>query len=290
MQPAVAARRTRRSFPCLVLFKVLLILGFVPPLLGRALYAQTDFIRIYGSEDQTIPTPAFVGSLGQKDTAALQELIDYVKAVNITAWKGMQASGTLTDGAGNTNQATLTILDGDHFRLDVENSKGQRSTRLSGNYGEIVETDGKSFRLPPATAEAGLLAFPSLLASTFPTSNTSFIDRGQVQIEGKMLHRITLEENASSNEISAEQRETNVTDLYFDPASHLLLKSASAVQLDLTDPERYLIVVTYGGYQHVQGSFLPLKYDQSLNGRHQWSLQLSNPNLQPAVDTSYFQF
>lgn len=252
--------------------------------------AQADFTRIYGSEDQAVPTPTFVGTLGQKDTGALQELVDYLKAVDILNWQGMQASGTLTDHSGNTNQATLTILNGNQFRLDVQTPRGERSTRISGSYGRTLEADGKSFSMPPAAATTGLLAFPRLLVATFPESNMAFIDRGLVQIGGQSLHRITLEESAFPEATKADSRNVGVTDLYFDPSSHLLLKSASAVQLDSGDNERYLLVVTYGNYQNVQGNLIPCTYSQSLNGQPQWTLQLNSPSLQPSVDSSYFHF
>ncbi|HLH37143.1 MAG TPA: hypothetical protein VKX41_20895 [Alloacidobacterium sp.] len=289
MEFAVAAGRTGRSSSCFLISKTLLILNLVL-FVHFALYAQRDLTRIYGPEDQTVPMPTFGGTLGQKDTAALQELIDYVKAVNITAWRGLQASGTLTDGSGSTSQATLTILNGDQFRLDVETPTGQRSTRISGSYGKTLEVDGKSFPIPPATAKAGLFAFPRLLVSNFPNSNTSFIDRGQISVDGKLLHRITVEESAFPAEVVLDQQGINVTDLYFDPTTHLLLKSAAAVQLDTADRQRYLIVVTYGDYQKVQDSLVPLVYSQTLNGQPQWTLHLNSPNLQPAVETSYFQF
>ena len=258
--------------------------------LALPVYAQKDFTRIYGTGDQTVPTPTFIGVLGQKDPGALQELIDYLEAVNITDWKGMQASGRLTDISGNSDPASLSILNGDHFRLDVETPNGPRSTRVSGSTGKTLESDGKSFLIPPVTAKAGLLAFPRLLASTFPSANAAFIDRGWVQIDGKTMHRITAEEPVFDDSTNAAQHDINVTDLYFDPATHLLLKSASAVQLDPTDRQRYLIVLTYGGYQKVKDSLLPLSYSQTLNGQPQWTLQLNDPNLQPSVNISYFQF
>jgi hypothetical protein len=255
-----------------------------------AVQEKVDLTRIYGAEDRDVPTPAFTGSLGQKDASALQELIDYLKAVNIATWRGMQANGTLTDSRGANDQATLTILNGNHFRLDVETAKGKRSTRINSSYGKTLEADGKSFFMPPATAKAGLIAFPRLLVSTFPSSDTSFIDRGQLTVDGQMLHRITVEESTFSGKTATNPRDINVTDLYFDASTHLLLKSVSSVQLDSSDRQRYLIAITYGNYQKVQGSLIPYSYSQSLNGQRQWSFQLNEANLQPSVDTSYFQF
>lgn len=286
MQSAVTAQHFVASLRIrigLIIFAVFLPLCASSP-------GQTGFTRIQGTEDQGVPMPAFVGTLGRKDTGALQEFVDYLKAVNVSGWQGMQASGTMTDSRGNTDQATLTIRGGDDFRLDVQTPNGKRSTRIRGSNGETLAADGKSFAMPPATAETGLLAFPQLLVTTFPSSNTSLIDRGQVQIGGRTLHRITLEELALPFETKPESRNVTVTDLYFDPSTHFLLQSASAVQLDPTDPEKYLVVITYSNYQNVQGSLIPCLYSQSLNGQHRWSLQLDQPSLQPSVDASYFHF
>lgn len=288
MQPAVAAKRF------LSCFHVRLCAAFVVVdsifLISTSANAQTDFTRIYGSEDRAVPMPTFVGTLGRKDAGAIQERLNYLKAVNVLDWKGMQASGILTDDSGNANQATLAILNADHSRLDVQTSDGERSIRISGIYGKTLEANGKSFSMAPATAKAGLLAFPRLLVATFSSSDAALIDRGLVQIGTQSLHRLTLEESVFSSEISANNHDINVTDLYFDPSTHLLLKSASAVQLDSADRERYLVVISYSDYQRVQDSLVPCTYRQSLNGQQQWTLQISTPDLQPSVAPSYFHF
>jgi len=287
MQSAVAAQDSVSSIRGIGI--VLIIFAVIFPLCVSA-RGQTDFTRIQGNEDQSVPVPTFVGTLGQKDAGALQELVDYLKAVNILAWHGMQASGVMTDSHGNTDQATLTIQGADDFRLDVQMSKGKRSTRISQGNGETLEVDGKRIAIPPATAAGGLLAFPQLLTSTFPSADTAFIDRGQVRISGRALHRITLEKLAFPYATKPDTYNVNVTDLYFDPSTHLLLQSASAVQLDPADREKYLVVITYSDYQNVQGSLIPCRYSQSVNGQRQWSLELNLPSLQPSIEPSYFHF
>lgn len=287
MQSAVAAQNsffsTRKTRIALIIFAVILPMCASAP-------GQTGFTRIYGAEDQSVPMPNFVGALGQRDAGALQELASYRKAVNISVWHGMQASGMMTDSHGNKDHATLTIQGADDFRLDIQTPNGKRSTRISEGNGETLEANGKRIAISPAMAAGGLLAFPQLLASTSPSSHASLIDRGQVRIGGQTLHRITLEELAFPYATKPDTYNVNVTDLYFDPSTHLLLQSASAVQLDPADREKYLIVITYGGYQNVQGSLIPCRYSQSLNGQRQWSLQLNPPSLQPSVDASYFHF
>ena len=262
-----------------------IIIGFVVSAQG-----QTDSTRIYGIEDQSIPVPVFIGSPGQMDSSALDELVHFLGVINITSWQGMQAAGTLTDGGGVPNPAIITLLGPDSLRLDVETTDGVRSTRVQGNYGTTVEANGRSFPLPFSTAKSTVPAFSRLLNSTTPASTTSYIDQGLVQVDGKMLHRITLEEAVTLNSGPTDQQDFNVTDLYFDPVTHLLIKSASSLQLAPFDPQKYLVVVSYSDYRTDGESLVPFRLTQSLNGQHQWSLQLADTNLKPNVGTSYFTF
>jgi hypothetical protein len=232
-----------------------------------------------------------VGTIGEQDASALQEITNYRTTVNAAAWTGLQATGTLTDILGNTDQATLTILGSDNYRLDVTTPIGQRSTRISGPSGASLGDDGKTFYMPPVTARGGLVAFPLLLVSTFPDPTATIVDRGQVQLDGRSLHRITIEEEVFPAQSALSPDDLNVTDLYFDPSSHLLIKSASFVQIDSSNRARYLIVVTYGNYQAFNGSLVPLDLAETMNGQIQWILQLNTPSAPPAsVDSSYFEF
>jgi len=268
------------------------VLGFVVALCAvSAVYPQDESTRIYGPEDQAVPTPEFVGTIGEQDASALQEITNYRTAVNAAAWTGLQATGTLTDILGNTDQATLTILGSDNYRLDVTTPIGQRSTRISGPSGASLGDDGKTFYMPPITARGGLVAFPLLLVSTFPDPTATIVDRGHVQLDGRLLQRITLEEEVFPTQSAPSSNDLSVTDLYFDPSSHLLIKSASFVQIDSANRARYLIVVTYGDYQAFSGVLVPLSLTETMNGQIQWTLQLNAPSAPPAsVDSSYFDF
>lgn len=258
---------------------------------GSSQAQQNDMTRILGSQDRDVPVPAVVLPLGRQDAAALEAIIDFVKATNGGTWNGMRATGTITGSEENTtNSATLTVGGGDDFRLDVSAPEGERSIRIHGNIGQIQESDGQSHRLPLATAANGLLAFPKLLDSSFPTAQTSLLDRGLVSIEGKALRRITIETPLDVTGGSLSPAQISLVDLYFDPASGLLIKSVSSAQLDSADRERYVLAVTYGDYRKVDSLLLPLTLSQTLNGQRQWSLQLTDVHLQPVVDAHYFQF
>jgi hypothetical protein len=256
--------------------------------------AQMDPTRVYGVEDSAVPTPPTRVPLGHQDASALQELIDYLKAVNISQWQGLKATGSFTAAApadASPDQASLVIAQGQMFRLDVTASTGIRSTRIADSHGETIDGLGHSWALPRATAKLGLVFFPRLLSSSFPTPRTSLIDQGQVQIQGRTFHRITVSEPLDENQTaSTDPTRVSVIDLYFDSTTHLLVKSAAAVHLDSADRARYIEVLTYDDYRSVQNGLFAFRFHQSINGQPQWTLQLSDITLAPNTNTSDFYF
>lgn len=248
-----------------------------------------DFTRIRGAEDADVAVPKASLQLGQKDSAALQAILDFLKATHGASWTGMQATGTFTSH-GESSAATLTVLNGDDFRLDVNSQKGQLSIRILGNLGQIRESDGVLHRLPFATAKGGLLAFPRLMANTFPSAGASVVDRGLVAVDGNALHRVTIAEPVFPGQTATAPDKASTVDLYFDPATHLLAKSVASVQIDSKDRARYVQAMTYGDYRQADGILLPFSYTQTLNGQRQWQLQLTAAQLAPQVDPTYFSF
>lgn len=96
-------------------------------------HAQTYPTRIFGAADQDFPTPQPFPLSGQKDSAALQEIIDFIGATGAGTWKGIQGSGTMSypgKSGEESDSATLTILNGNRFRLDVAVAGGTRSIRI----------------------------------------------------------------------------------------------------------------------------------------------------------------
>ena len=116
-------RRWMRKTPLSVAFvrSLALFVGLVAAAL--AANAQTDFTRVYGPADPDVPVPQAMGVWGRIDPAATSQLAAYVKAVGTPAWKDMSATGQITyQGGGKPEQdsATLTVLNGDNYRLDVQ--------------------------------------------------------------------------------------------------------------------------------------------------------------------------
>ena len=276
---------------------VVFVFTLCPPVTTAQSQTQSpqkkDFTRILGAEDGDLVVPGPVLTTVQKDSSALQTIAAFVSAVNGGGWSEMQATGTLTAPGATAEQypATLTIQNGTSFRLDVNTPEGLRSTRIHGRVGRILESNGVKHSLPAATALVGLFAFPKLMMTTFPSTQTSVIDQGTIVVDGKSLLRVTVQEPVSPETTPQPANvQTNVIDLYFDPATHLLLKSVASVQLNTADRARYMQAVTYSDYQNVDGMLLPFATSQTLNGQRQWSLQLTNVQLNSSVDTSLFTF
>jgi len=254
------------------------------------LHAQTYPTRILGPLDAAVPVPQNIPSTGTKDANALQEVLSFLTATVPGSWKGMQGTGTIILPNGSATEqgsATLTVLNGDAYRLDINAPDGQRSIRIDGINGQILDADGKQHALPIATALDGLVAFPFLFTQSLTDPTISVIDRGAVTIDGQSLHRLTVVRPIFP---SAPASWVSTVDLYFNTTTHLLEKSAASVQIDGADPEFYVQVVTYGDYRAVGTVMLPFSYQQTLNGQMQWTLQLASIQLAPAVDASYFAF
>jgi hypothetical protein len=274
-------------------FSVRILTIFLLFVMAASVSGQSQFTRIYGPQDQDVPLPQFVPATGTKDANALQTIQAFLAAVNTTAWAGIQASGTFTvvgSQQATPLAATLTIAGGDDFRLDLATPSGTQSIRIDGPFEVIQEADGKKHSLPTLAAKAGLLAFPKLLASEFSVANATILDNGMITISGGSLHRITVEEPLYASAAQATGANTSVMDLYFDPTSHLLIKSAVSVPISWSDRERYLEVTTYSNYQAVNGLLIPLICFRTINGQPEWTLQLNSVLPLPSLASSYFHF
>jgi hypothetical protein len=160
---------------------------------------------------------------------------------------------------------------------------------INGRLGTIQEGDAQLGTLPFITAASGIVQFEIPRVANFPDQTASLIDHGDATIEGKTFHRITVESPLRSKAM-AENTETLATDLYFDSASHLLIKSANLIRIEGSGNNEFLRVITYEDYRQVDSSMVPFRYTQTLNGQKQWTLQLSEVQLNPDLPGSLFEF
>lgn len=252
------------------------------------------FACVYGQSSRQIldiAQPTASGILGHVDTGALAEVSAHFKAVGSMPWTGMQGTGQITYGTdGSPYSATLTILGNTGFRLDALTPNGQLSIRISGTYGKILEADGHQYPILPDTAASGIFQFQMLRLANFPKQTASLIDHGDVLTNGQNLHRVTFEFPVGDPAANKEKQKTVATDFYFDPTSHLLVKSANTIHINGAGNNDFLREITYGDYRQVGSSLIPFRYTQTLNGQQQWVLQLSEVQLDPTLQAAYFTF
>jgi hypothetical protein len=285
--PTQHVRNLRRT-------SLLLLLAF--PL--HPMLAQTDFTRILGPVDRDVKVPTATGVFGHVDAAASTELIDHVKAVGASPWHDMSGTGKITYQLGESaevDDAALTILNADSYRLDIKRNQGNRSIRILGASGVTTEDDGSKQFLLPGTAAQGLFAFPQLRVATFPGNLTSIYDKGMLAVDGNTLHRLSVEHPLSNAPAASKSANSKsgpvgvVTDLYFDPVSHLLIKSVASIKLSGLRSE-FIQCVTYDDYRQVGTSLVPFRFEQSLNGQVQWTLQLDEVELNTGLKQANFYF
>lgn len=243
--------------------------------------------------DGDVDIPVVTGDLNRRDGAALKEIADHFAASGATPWVGMQGTGKITYGSNSSTSydATLSNFGTSRFRLDAQTDKGPMSIRIEGFMGKIRNGDGTTTTMPVEAAMAGL--FPFELARVAHASHhaMSLSDGGRVAVRGSNdMHKISLERASLGMNPSSKTRNTLAMDLYFDPSSHLLIKSSIQVPVPGPRDLHLLSVITYGDYRRVGASLVPFRFSETLEGQPYWTLQLSDVQLNTALTSTYFEF
>jgi hypothetical protein len=204
----------------------------------------------------------------------------------------MQGTGTITYGSQDPTgySASLSNLGADRFRLDVQTKKGLESVRIDGRGGKVQSTDGKISLIPSDVASLAIFPFELPRVRNLHGGLATLHDRGLVLIGGVQLHRITYESQTLDLPLKGRTQPTSSIYMYFDPATHLLIKTASLVHLPQSRPVGFLSVVTYGDYRKVDGVLIPFRYSETVEGELCRTLQLSDVQLNPGLDSTYFDF
>jgi hypothetical protein len=270
-------------------FQILLILALLTP---TASLGQATVRRNPGRLDADIPVPTVTGAAVQQDSGAIAELTAHIASVGSQIWGGMQGNGKITYGSADPTSydATISNLGEDEFRLDAETKKGLESVRIDGEVGKVQGADGKISLIPSDIASLAIFPFELPRLNRLSDTNVALRDRGLVSIGGVELHRITYESAVVGQISGTKSGKSAAIDMYFDPTTHLLVKTASLVCLARSRPVSFLSVVTYGDYRRVSGVLIPFLYSETLEGELSRTLQLSNVQLDPALSSTYFDF
>jgi len=256
--------------------------------------ALNSFTAIHGNYDQEVSTPQFVMlSTWRQDGEALKEINAFRALTGTQNWNDMAGQGTIRYGNNQSaeEQASLEIRQPGQYRLDTGiNGSEQKTMRIAQSYGAWQRGNSSPRGMDARDAAAGFFAFPRLEEHGFPDTSDILIDQGLVSVEGHTYHRITLESPPLAAGNANDFASWATLDLYFDPQTHLLEKSASSVHGGEGTQAIMLRVFTYGEYQKVNGTSFPMKYRETLNGQLAWTLQLTEIHLNNGVSAQDFHF
>jgi hypothetical protein len=254
--------------------------------------AQTPESGVLGPLDSGVAAPVSTGILRKVDPLATAELAAHIAATgDVSRWAGFQGTGIMTFGADSRQyQTTLTSSGSEEFRLDVQAAQGTESTRIERFSGKTQYPDGTTVSMPTQSAAVGFFPFSILRTPHFPASITSLHDYGVLSIGSTELHRVAYEFPTVGRNPRIKGPQTAVIDFYFDPATHLLVKSAAQVFIPGARQVPFTSVVTYSDYRLVGGSKIPFHYVESLDGQLYRTLQLSSAVVDPSVNHPFFQF
>ncbi len=253
--------------------------------------AQESPIRNHGGMDEDFPVPSLTQLPSQPASATgIAELQIYAQKVGTSAWRGMQATGTMTyANAPDPLPTTLTMLPGNRARMVVTTSKGDTVTCTNGAFGHAQQAGGRDAGLPALATAAGIAPFDLPGMAALSPSGYSIVDRGATTLENQSLHRISIETVLQDRDAGAGADSHSVTDFYFDSETHLLRKSASVTLVPGAGRHRFVRVLTYANYKTSGAILIPTLISETLDGRATWSLQLNTiDTATPIANTAVF--
>lgn len=244
------------------------------------------------AHDSELPAPTAWSKSGAVDSAAL-DVMKKSRGNEGQEWVGFQAVGTLKYGPESPGyRATLTVLDSEHTRLDIETPEGVISSRLSGASGGLKVGESPVLNIDARDAIRGLIVLPLALMSSPHFGRLGIRSSRPITLGTEPNNRITISHPLPPSIRSGDLNvSASVTDLYFSTATGQLLKSVDMVHKPGNSPQLYKRVLTYSDFKTVDARTIPMQYDLTLNGQHAWSLKLSSVNAVPSSDTKdYFTF
>lgn len=268
---------------------------YSPTMSAVAQQLPQAFIVSRGTLDATVQAPLTSVQPGRKDAAALQELVNYVKVVGFTDWKSASGRGKMVRRSSDQDQtylADMYILGVDSIRLDVHTDKGVESLTYARRLGQMISADGQKSSISTSAARNGLTTFLSIRTiELLQADATSIIDGGMFSIDSRSMHRISIAFPVyplAHNPVF--KKDQTIIDCYFDPQSHLLIKTAVWISENNSGPKTLLEITSFGDYRNVGGIMIPFAFQQTINGQKLWSLQLTDVRRDSGVDQSLFQF
>lgn len=240
----------------------------------------------FGPSDSEYSYPSVEGKAGQRDPGALTEISQAVAATTPPEGTGVEATGFEILGSGKSaRQLSVSIAIEQHgrFRMDTGAGDTGRSLRFAKNSGEVRQGGGPVGILDDADF-GDPLALPVHLQEIANRPDAAVVNDGSIRAGQQRFNKvtITLFDTRTGIPVAAS--------LYFDAASHLLIKSVFLAHSAGAISRQYLKVVTYSDYSSIQSLEFPLEYTESMDGQPLIALKLTSANASSSHNESYFAF
>lgn len=245
----------------------------------------------FTSLDEGLAYPHTDRQAGQKDFAAVSLIQSFITQVNSDRNSELCGTGAITLGNGKDGQlpASLAIDGNGNSRLDISESGGVRSIRMTALGGGVLYEDGSMRSLPISIAAAGMFPAASVLSGLLADPDVSLNDDGDVVVGSEQYHSLTYAKPLLKGQPTSNLIPPLITQLLFDPRSGLLVKAIDGLVLSDTSRSRHLRVITFADYQKQGSVFVPMHLSETLDGQSDWQISLAQV---PACShpSSYFAF
>jgi hypothetical protein len=239
-----------------------------------------------GPYDSEISYPIVEGRIGQKDPAAMAEITATVASISLPEQSALELKGFVAHGSRDSDQrrpASLVIESGSRFRMDIQESYGVGSVRISGGIGQMKRLNGATE--PLVDIEYGdPLALPSQLLNIVDRADAAVIYDGRLVGGGRTMDKVTvtLFRPRVGGPLAAS--------FYFDPETHLLEKSVFVDRGAINHSLEVLRVVSYGDYRKEQSITVPHEYLETVNGHKLMTFTVTETDVTVRHDDTYFVF
>ena len=278
------AMRKNSTIHLKTIVRLVLLAGL--PLLGQ----HTDIPKVTGPADGGFRYPNFAGRLGEKDTTAVVVLEAYLAAAAPRGSEGFCGTGTIAVGLGGAANLNASLaIDGDgRSRLDMSAPAGLRSVRMNGLNGGIVQEDGTIMRFPAPVSRAGLFPTSATLRRILKNKETALRDDGEITVSGTRYRAITVAQPLLPGRPNNSLIPPVVTQLFFDPTTHLLMKAVDSVVLSESSRSRHIRVVSFTNYGRHGEEAVPTAISEARDGQATYRLTLTDVQAPCSKPDSYF--
>lgn len=245
------------------------------------------------ANDSGFTAPMAQGEPGKTDQAAMAEIEACARASALPAKTSLEIKGTMLAANGGREDQVMLVIEGEgQMRMDIRNSEGgQRGIRMIGRSGMIVGA-APTPRPVTVTEFGDPLMMAANLKSIAANPAAAVVDNGVLSVGGKRMHEVTVTQFpvVAARDSARRFMRGSALSLYFDPETHLLLKSV-LVNRSLTNAAlEYLQVTSYDDYKQAGSIMTPSRYVETVNGQQVMVLNATDVSLSSPHGIEYYRY